>query len=145
MNTSIIAAAALAVLALAPIATATSVQAAPPRGQSTTPNNPDDPAPVSTYSCTEALGHLRRVYPEEIAAVDHPTKVWVTPICINEDSVFRSDGNAGSLRAAIAANPAIQQALAEQSFGPEDVVGVRMTGPDTGNILVHPFHSTYHR
>ena len=143
MNTSIIAAAALAVLALAPIATATSVQAQQTR--TSTPNYPDDPGPVSTYSCTEALGHLRRVYPEEIAAVDHPTKVWVTPICVNEDSVFRTDGNAGSLRAAIAANPAIQQALAEQSFGPEDVVGVRMTGPDTGNILVHPFHSTYHR
>jgi len=143
MNTSIIAAAALAVLALAPIATATSVQAQV--RQQTTPNYPDDPGPVSTFSCTEALGHLRRVYPEEIAAVDHPTKVWVTPICINEDSVFRSDGNAGSLRAAIAANPAIQQALAEQSFGPEDVVGVRMTGPDTGNIFVHPFQSTYHR
>ena len=143
MNTSIIAAAALAVLALAPIATATSVQAQV--RQQTTPNYPDDPGPVSTFSCTEALGHLRRVYPEEIAAVDHPTKVWVTPICVSEDSVFRSDGNAGALRSAIASNRAILRALADKSFRPEDVVGVRMTGPDKGTIYVHPFQNTYYR
>ncbi|HEV7276309.1 MAG TPA: hypothetical protein VGN80_08480 [Devosiaceae bacterium] len=140
MNTSIIAATALAVLALAPIATATSVQAQqqPPTHRIPTPD--PDPAPATTYSCTEELGHLRRVYATELAAIDHPNKVWVTPICVNLDSVFRTDGNAGSLRAAIAANPAIQYALAAKDFRPEDVVGVRMTGEDKGTIYVHPFH-----
>ena len=143
MNTSIIAATALAVLALAPITTATSVQAqfAAAPGQSTRiPDNYPEPAPATTYSCTEELGHLRRVYSSELAAIDDPGKVWVTPICVTLDRVFRTDGNAGSLRAAIASNPAIRQALEGKAFRPEDVVGVRMTGKDKGTIYVHPFH-----
>ncbi len=107
----------------------------------TVPGGPDIPEPApSTYSCTDELGYLRRVRASELAPVKDSTKVWVTPICENEDSTFRTAGNAGKLRTAIAANRAMQKALKEKAFGPDDVVGVRMTGTDTLILYVLPFH-----
>jgi hypothetical protein len=100
------------------------------------PGGPDHPAP-STYSCSEELGHLRRVHVGELAAVQDPTRVWVTPICVG-DRMFRSDGNAGALRSAIAANDAMAAALEAGAFTPDDVVGVRMIGEDTVTLYVHP-------
>jgi hypothetical protein len=105
------------------------------------PGGPDIPEPApSTYSCTDELGYLRRVHASELAPVKDPTQVWVTPICENEDSAFRTVGNAGKLRTAIAANQAMEAALEDKAFGPDDVVGVRMTGPDTVILYVLPFH-----
>ena len=143
MTKSIIAATALAILALAPIAAATSSAHAQQllRVTPTTPNYPDyDPEPSVHTPCTDQLGYLRRVYAKELAPVKDWTQVWVTPICENEDSVFRTAGNAGKLRSAIAANSAMQKALKSKTFGPDDVVGVRMTGPETAILYVLPFH-----
>jgi hypothetical protein len=106
----------------------------------TTPNNPETPEPATEQSCTEALGHLRRVYASELVPVAESHKVWVTPICMDEDSVFRTAGNAGTLRMAIASNPATRKALQVKNFHPEDVVGVRMTARDVVILYVHPFH-----
>lgn len=140
MTKAIIAATALAILALAPIAAATSAHAQNlVRVVPTTPNYPDyDPKPSVDTSCTDELGYLRRVYAKELAPVKDWTQVWVTPICENEDSVFRTAGNAGKLRSAIAANSAMQKALKAKTFGPDDVVGIRMTGPDTTILYVVP-------
>jgi hypothetical protein len=102
--------------------------------QRTTPNYPD-PSP-STYSCSDELGHLRRVHAGELVPVRDPSKVWVTPICV-DDSMFRNVGNAGALRSAIARNGAMTAALEEKAFTPEDVVGVRMTGPDKVTLYVN--------
>ena len=140
MTKAIIAATALAILALTPIAAATSAHAQRVPTYPT-PNYPDyDPKPSVDTPCTDQLGHLRRVYAKELAPVKDWTQVWVTPICENEDSVFRTAGNAGKLRSAIAANSAMQKALKSKTFGPDDVVGVRMTGPDTTILYVLPFH-----
>jgi hypothetical protein len=140
MTKAIIAATALAVLALAPIAAATSAYAQwqPPTHR--IPGNDPDPRRSSTYSCADELGYLRRVHASELAPVADWTQVWVTPICENGDSMFRTAGNAGKLRMAIAANSAMQKALKDKAFGPEDVVGIRMTGIDTLILYVHPFH-----
>lgn len=140
MTKSIIAATALAVLALTPIATATSAHAQQQPPTYRIPNNDPDPTPTSTPSCTDELGYLRRVHAHELAAVKDSNRVWVTPICENEDSAFRTAGNAGKLRMAIAANPAIVEALEEKVFVPDDVVGVRMIDPQTALIYVLAFH-----
>lgn len=96
-----------------------------------------DPKPTTTYSCTDELGHLRRVHVEELAPVQDPGNVWVTPICV-DDTVFRTAGNAGALRTAIASNRAMEAALEDKAFGPDDVVGVRMTALDKVILYVNP-------
>jgi hypothetical protein len=102
---------------------------------------PINPKPnPSTYDCSTELGHLRRVYTAQLDAVEDNTQVWVTPVCLNDDSVFRSEGNAGALRGAIASNDAMLTALFAANYGPEDVVGVRMLGDDKVTLFVHPFH-----
>jgi hypothetical protein len=94
----------------------------------------------STYSCTNDLGLLRRVYEEQLDAIDNPLHVSVVPVCMGEDyGVMLTDGNAGALRQAIASNDAIVDALGDRNFLSEDVVGVRMTGDDTVILYVHQF------
>jgi hypothetical protein len=108
------------------------------------PQCPDyNPGGGSTYQCTEPLGHLRRVYEEELEEITNPNHVSVTPICVGEDTVFRTDGNAGALRGAIADNDAIMEALFRKNFGSDDVVGVRMIGDDKVLIIVHQFQNRY--
>lgn len=132
----------LAALALSPVAVTTPVfaqfLAAPPPVN--VPGGPSNyPRHADTYDCSDQLGYLRRVYTSELDAVRDYTQVWVTPICAG-DHVFRSEGNAGALRGAIADNEAMLIALGEQAFRPEDVVGVRMTGEDKVTLYVSPFH-----
>ena len=105
------------------------------------PNQPDRPRHhQTTWRCDSGLGHLRRVYAEELAGVSDPSRVWVTPICLGMDRVFRTTGNAGTLRQGIAGNDAMRTALFAADFRPEDVVGIRMTGEDSVILFVHPFH-----
>ena len=133
-----------AAILLAPLSFATAPQAAPAptRVPTTTPNNPNDPPSSDTYSCRDQLGYLRRVYEVELDAINDPNRVWVTPVCENDDAygLMRNDGNAGALRGHIAENDAIMSALLGKDFRPEDVVGIRMTGEDSVVIFVHPFH-----
>jgi hypothetical protein len=124
-------------LASAFAVTSTVAQQAPGRGPS---NYPDYPTPSTTYRCEDELGHLRRVYEQELAGIRRPERVWVVPICREHDGMFRTIGNAGALRAGISKNPAIRAALKADNFRPEDVVAIRMKGDDSATIYVHPFH-----
>ncbi len=100
-------------------------------------NNPDG---GDTYECTDQLGHLRRVYEDQLEEITNPNHVSIMPVCIGEDyGIFRSDGNAGALRAAIADNEAIMEALFLKNFGDEDVIGIRMTDDDKAIFYVHPW------
>ena len=92
--------------------------------------------PSDTYECSDWMGHLRRVYPEQIAAVDDGYRVWVTEVC-PEDTMMRSDGNATYLLPTIAANDVLVEALQRQGHVVEDVVAVRMMGEDTISLYVH--------
>lgn len=93
---------------------------------------------ASTYSCGDDLGHLRRVFPQEIQSVYDEDRVSVLPICEGEDvGSLRSTGNAGALRKHIAQNEAMVVALGDRDFEPEDVVGVRMTGKDKVILYVY--------
>ena len=108
--------------------------------QATIPGGPSIPEPApSTYSCSEGLGHLRRVHAAELGGVQDPARVWVTPICLG-DNMFRTDGNAGALRGAIAGSQVMLVALEASAFRPEDVVGVRMIDAGTVTLYVNPFH-----
>lgn len=89
-------------------------------------------------SCSDQLGYLRRVFPEQIAAIDDSHRVWITEIC-HEFSLMRSDGNAAGLRDDIASNPVLAKALQSRSFTANDVFAVRMMGDDTINLYVHHF------
>lgn len=89
--------------------------------------------------CGDQLGHLRRVYAEEIIAIDDGYRVWITEIC-PEFSLMRSDGNAVGLRDVIARNPILVDALQSRSFTANDVFAVRMMGDDTINLFVHHFN-----
>ena len=97
---------------------------------------------ASTYDCSTQLGYLRRVYEEDLDNIEDPNLVSVVPICVGESyGVMRADGNAGALRNAIADNDAITEALFLKNFGPDDVVGIRMTDDDTATFYVHPMHN----
>lgn len=97
-------------------------------------------SPGTTYDCTTDLGYLRRVYEEELEEVENPNRVAVVPVCMGESyGVMRSDGNAGALRSAVADNDAMTKALFLKNFGPDDVVGIRMTGEESVILYVHPF------
>jgi hypothetical protein len=86
------------------------------------------------------MGHLRRVYEEELEGVDDPLRVSVMPVCLTDDyGLMRSDGNAGALRQVIADNDAMTEALFRKDFGSDDVVGIRMTDEDAVILFVHPF------
>src|SRR5687767_14966594 len=45
-------------------------------------NNPDG---GDTYECTDQLGHLRRVYEDELEEITNPNHVSIMPVCIGED------------------------------------------------------------
>ena len=89
-----------------------------------------------SYECSDWLGHLRRVFPEQIAAVDDSYRVWVTEVC-PEDTMMRSDGNATYLLPSIAANDVLVEALRREGHVVDDVVAVRMMGEETISLYVH--------
>ena len=94
----------------------------------------------STYSCSNELGMLRRVFEEQLDAIDSSINVSIVPVCLGEDyGVMRTDGNAGALRQAIASNGAMTDALDNKNFLSEDVVGVRLTAEDKVILYVHQF------
>src|SRR5690606_29519110 len=94
----------------------------------------------TTYSCANELGLLRRVYEEQLDAVDSSMNVSVVPVCMGEDyGLMRNDGNAGALRQTIASNDAMVDALDDKNFLSDDVVGVRMTGEEKVILYVHQF------
>jgi hypothetical protein len=100
------------------------------------------PGGGSTYSCADQLGYLKRVYEEDLDAINDANLVAVVPVCAGEDfGMMRSEGNAGALRQIIASNDAMTEALFEKGdFGADDVIGVRMTGDEEVILYVHPFH-----
>jgi hypothetical protein len=98
----------------------------------------DNPSPSSRTDCSDQLGHLRRVYEEELDGIENPDRVFVIPVCV-DDHMMRSDGNAGALLETIAGNEALVEALWRKGFRHEDVVAIRMTGPESGNLYVYPF------
>lgn len=103
-----------------------------------THNRCDTPKYSSTQHCSDQLGHLRRVYEEEVDAVDDPNRVFVIPVCVG-DHMMRSDGNAGALLQTIAANDALVEALFQKGYRTEDVVAIRITGDESLNLYVVPF------
>lgn len=103
--------------------------------------NPRGGASSSTYQCGQEIGYLKRVYEDELAAIDLAGRVAVVPVCENEQfGMLRADGNAGALRTVIAQNDAMMEALNFKAFGADDVIGIRMTGDDSVTLYVHPFH-----
>ena len=86
--------------------------------------------------CDDNLGHLPRVRPAEVAGISDQGRVWVTEFCPGS-SVLRTDGNAASVRSAIANNDVLVAALRSAGYFPDDVYAVRMMGEDTINLYVH--------
>jgi hypothetical protein len=104
------------------------------------PCKPGGEGGSSTYTCSNELGLLRRVYEEQLDGIESPLAVSVVPVCLGEDyGLMRTDGNAGALRQAIASNDAMVDALDDKNFLSDDVVGVRMTGEDKVILYVHQF------
>ena len=100
------------------------------------------PGVTETYRCSDELGYLRRVYEEELEAIEDPLLVSIVPICMGESyGVMRADGNAGALRQTIADNDAMMEALFDKNFRYDDVVGIRMTGEESLILFVHPLHN----
>jgi hypothetical protein len=143
LKQTILAIASLTTLAVAAVPLTTGAALAQRQPCTAGPYCDNNPGGGSTYECTEPLGHLRRVYEHELEEINNPRHVSIMPICIGEDNVFRTDGNAGALRQSIADNEAIMEALFRRNFGAEDVVGVRMIGPEKVLVIVHQFHNRY--
>jgi len=86
--------------------------------------------------CDDYLGLLKRVTPADIAGVTEQQRVWVTEYCPGR-SVLTMEGNAASVRSAIAANDALRAALRQKGYAPDEVFAVKMMGDDTVNLYVH--------
>lgn len=86
--------------------------------------------------CGDHLGDLKRVLPAEVAGISDLRRVWVTEYCANH-SVLTTDGNAASVRSAIAENDVLVRALRQKGYSPDHVFAVRMMGEDTINLYVH--------
>ena len=97
---------------------------------------------ATTDSCKSELGHLRRVYEEQLEVIEDPLLVSIVPVCLGESyGVMRADGNAGALRQTIADNDAMMEALFDKNFRYDDVIGIRMTGEESVILFVHPLHN----
>lgn len=115
--------------------------AAPAMAQQQTPGKDREPPRYTKsvdHDCGAQFGHLRRVLPAQVAAIDDDYRVWVTPVCMGSD-LLRNTGNAAYLRPTIAANEVLVDALFDKNFGPDDVFAVKMMGDDTINLYVHDF------
>jgi hypothetical protein len=141
LKLSVLAAFSVAALTVAPLPVITGAAYAQSRCTFTA-NYCTPDAPATTDSCKNELGHLRRVYEEQLEAIEDPRRVSIVPICIGESyGVMRSDGNAGALRQTIADNDAMMEALFDKNFRYDDVIGIRMTGEESVVLYVHPFHN----
>lgn len=94
--------------------------------------------PIEKYDdvCDDYLGLLKRVTPADIEGVTEKQRVWVTEYCPGR-SVLRTEGNAASVRSAIADNEALVAALRQKGYSVGDVFAVKMMGDDTVNLYVH--------
>ena len=133
----------LAVLAAVAAVALTSIGVVP---ASAAPNYPGsnctyrcDTPKASKDSCSSQIGHLRRVYPAQVAGIEDHYRVWVTEFCLTQ-GLMRSDGNAAYLRPALADNGVITDVLRSKGYFPEDVFAVRMMGDDTISLYVHRFN-----
>ncbi len=145
LKTTILALVSLATLstAILPATTGTALAQRVPCTASPNGCGGDTPGGDSFDECTAPLGHLRRVYKEEIEEINNPALVSVVPICVGSDGMFRNDGNAGTLRLAIADNEAMTEALFRKNFGSDDVVGIRVIDDEKVILYVFPFHHYY--
>lgn len=134
-KTTIVLAIAAVALSLGSVSTASALSIKPGPGF----NNKHEAS--STYGCGNDLGYLRRVYPEQIGALDFGARVSIAPVCEDGDRSLRNAGNAGALRKQIAETPVLVAALADKAFHAEDVVGVRMIGDNT--VILYVQASTY--
>ncbi|MGN6488156.1 MAG: hypothetical protein ACTHLT_10105 [Devosia sp.] len=133
-------------LALAAVATLTSISTlpasaqtqVPPRGCAAAPCPGSNGGGGGDTSCDSQLGHLRQVMKPEVAGVDDGHRVWVTELCPSF-SMMRTEGNAAYLRPTIARNAVLVNALMRKDYRPEDVFAVQMMGDDTINLYVHHF------
>lgn len=84
---------------------------------------------ATTASCSADLSFMRRVKPDQIAALGEDDRITVTPYCEGEDDAgaMRAAGNAGALRQPIGLNPVLMAALGAEDYDNQDVVAVRMT------------------
>lgn len=124
-------------LAVLTAASLTSISILPAIAQTYCPNQ-RCPEASEPDNCGSQLGHLRRVYPEEVAGIDDDYRVWITELC-PDTALMRSDGNATYLRPTIAANDVLAEALERRGYSADDVFAVRMMGDDTISLYVHRF------
>ena len=127
----------LAMAALA-VATLTSASVLPALAQSTDCPRQRCGHENNEPSCSDQLGHLKRVFPAEVLGVDNHYRVWVTELCPASE-LMRSDGNAAYLRTSIAQNDVLLDMLGEKGFHYDDVFAVKMMGDDTISLYVHHF------
>jgi hypothetical protein len=109
----------------------------PVMAQQQRPNYPPEQRRASTYVCGSEIGHLPRVYPEQIEAVTDQNNVWVNVICADAPiAQWRGEGNADRLMVALEANDVIVAELGSRDLLTEDIVAVRMTGEETVLLYV---------
>jgi hypothetical protein len=112
----------------------------PPKTPTTTPATPNEPVSLSVEDCRLDMGHLRLIRPAqfEVATYDG---IFVQPVCEGDESAgaIRNEGNAGGLRPIIAQKSDLVQALADQDYAADEVIGVRFGGGDTIVLYVHHY------
>jgi hypothetical protein len=92
----------------------------------------------TTFQCGNELGYLRRVFADQVEALQDQDRITVVPVCEGDDYAFRNDGNAGALRGAMSENEIVLAALASSAYRPIDVVAIRLTGENSAILYVHP-------
>lgn len=114
---------AAAVLGLAFITTAASAAVLPPR-------IPQNTVSASTHDCDGSLD-LLTVHKQDVMDVSFDNTIVIRPVCVDS----QLDGNASGLRGIIGRNDAMAEALYEEDFRSDDVVGIQFG--DDGVVLLY--------
>lgn len=85
--------------------------------------------------CDAKIGDLDKVTARQIKSVSGRDAVDVVPVCIDKNLIDQQDG-VGSLRSAIAKNQSMGQALGQDGYAADDVVGV-IVGRTQAVLYVH--------
>jgi hypothetical protein len=111
-----------------------------PTTPATTPGTPYTPATVaSPDDCRVDMGHLRLIRPAQLEVAQYEA-IFVQPVCEGEEvGVLRNEGNAGGLRPVLATKADVVEALADEDYLTDEVVGVRFGGGNTLILYVHHY------
>jgi hypothetical protein len=122
---------------------ATAAAALPSNAAVLLPNNPNKPTSTSSYDCADEMVQIRRISAEQVDGIEDRS-VWLYPVCEDLTVYGRNnyrdlffDGNANVLRAEIARNATLMNALRAKGYDEHDVISLVLAAGNSVLLYVH--------